>query len=31
MISFGDIWNAGPVSTPITIPMGIAAVVGSLP
>lgn len=29
MISFGDIWNAGPVSTPITIPMGIAAVVGS--
>lgn len=29
MISFGDIWNAGPVSTPITIPMGVAAVVGS--
>ena len=26
MISFGDIWNAGPVSTPITIPMGVAAV-----
>ena len=29
MISFSDIWNAGPVSTPITIPMGVAAVVGS--
>lgn len=28
-LSPAEIWNAGPVSTPITIPMGISLVVGS--